>query len=215
MIKAIIFDMDGVLIDSTKYVWKSYNVILEKEGVHIDQETMERDLGRPLKDFLEGLKKDPGVKDIDPVEFDREASELQIKFMKEQFENNSDLVNLMKNLKEKNLKLAVATSSFKGRAEKILSLLGIRDYFDVVVTMEDVTNHKPHPDVFLKAAEGLGVSPEECVVIEDAVSGISAAKRGNMKVVALLTEFQSREELKEADLIIESLDELNGNLIIN
>ena len=84
----------------------------------------------------------------------------------------------------------------------------IKDLFDVIVCAEEVTNHKPHPEVFLKAAELLQVHPRNCVVIEDAANGIQAAKSGCMKAVGLLTEFHTAKELAQADLVINSLEEL-------
>ncbi|MFH1585778.1 MAG: HAD family phosphatase [archaeon] len=210
-IKAVIFDMDGVLIDSIKYVLKSFNEVLKKDGVHITKDEMSKFNGRPLEDMLAWLKRDHNIT-YSPEEFEEKALALQLKLMREEFKDNKKLINLIETLKAKDLKLAVATSSLRGRAEKILGLLEVKDYFDVILTAEDVTNHKPNPEVFLKAAKKLGVNPEECVVIEDAANGIQAAKKGGMKAIALLTEFQTKKELKDADFIIDSLDELNEKL---
>ena len=87
--------------------------------------------------------------------------------------------------------------------------MDIYDQFEVVVGAEDIEKHKPHPDVFLEAAKRLNVDPSYCVVFEDAPMGIEAARRGNMKVVVKITEFQSAEDLSAADLIINDFSEIN------
>jgi beta-phosphoglucomutase len=112
----------------------------------------------------------------------------------------------------------MATSSLRYRALEIIEILDITDLFEVIITAEDVEKHKPNPELFLKAAEKLGVNPKECVVIEDAVNGIQAANSAKMFSIALLTKFHNRRsEFKEADKIISNLEELkkfgvkNGN----
>ena len=93
-----------------------------------------------------------------------------------------------------------------------MEILDIKDYFQEIITAEDVKKGKPDPEIFLKAAEKIYLRPEECVVIEDAVNGIQAAKKGNMKAIALLTDSHTKKDFYEADLIIKSLDELKDKL---
>jgi len=212
--KAIIFDMDGVLIDSPKYVWKSFNIILGEEGVHIGDEIVKKYLGKRLKDQLQMWKEDFKIKDHNIEDFSKRAGELELGFYKKEL-NDLNVKNIIVNLKKSGFKLALATSSLKWRADKILNILKIKDYFKVMITAEDVEKGKPNPEMFLKAAEKLNVKSEECVVIEDAVNGIQAAKNAGMKTIALLTKFHTQKEFKDADLIISSLDELNENLIKN
>jgi len=209
MIKAIIFDMDGVLIDSPKYVWKTFNLLLKDEGVHFSDKNIKKYSGRSLKDQLKLWKKDYGIKDYNLKEFSKKAGEMQIKLMKKEFKEDVSLLNLIKNAKQQKIKLAVATSSMKWRAKKILNLLKLRKYFKVLVTAEDIKNHKPHPDIFLEASKRLKIKPKYCVVIEDAVNGITAAKRAKMKAIGKLTKFQSKQDLNKADLIIKNFSELS------
>ena len=95
----------------------------------------------------------------------------------------------------------------------ILDSLDIRDYFDACVTGEDVSKSKPAPDTFLKAAERLNLSPDRCVVIEDAIHGVQAGKAAGMVVVALTTT-RKRHELTEADLIVDSLNEHEADTFV-
>ena len=96
--------------------------------------------------------------------------------MKKELHPNKSLNKFLKEAKEKGIKLAVATSSLRWRAERILGLLQIKEIFNAIVTAEDVENHKPNPDIFLEAAKQINSLPENCIVIEDAANGISSQK---------------------------------------
>lgn len=206
--------MDGVLIDSPKYIWKSFNMLLSKFGVHIPDEDIKKYLGISLRDQIKMWREDYNLKEeIDYTQFSEDAFEQEIKLIGNDLKNNDELSKLLDSLKKNGFKLAVATSSNKSRADKILEMIGIKDQFEVIVTVEEVENHKPHPDIFVKAANRLNVDPKDCVVIEDAANGIEAAKKGGMKAIALLTKFHVKEDFKDADLIINSLNELNLDLI--
>lgn len=122
---------------------------------------------------------------------------------------DSGLVTLLDDLKSHDVKMGVGTSSQKFRAEKILELLKLRDYFPVLVTANDVQRHKPHPDLFLEVASRMGIIPERCVVFEDAYSGIEAAKRGNIKAIGYLARHNDINELRNADLVIKRFLEVS------
>ena len=213
--KAVIFDMDGVLLDSPKYVWKSFNRIFETKGFQLGNDQIKRYLGRSLRDQLKMIEKDFGVNFGDVGSFSKKSFEIESGLMNEELKQNNFLIGLIKDLKLNGFLVSVGTSSFKERAEKILNILGIKGKLDILITADDVQKHKPNPEIFLKVTEKLKVNPQNCVVIEDAANGIEAAKKGNMKVIALLTDFQNKEDLKEADYIIESIEDLNIDLINN
>lgn len=208
MLKAIIFDMDGVLIDSVKPIWESFNRILMEEGVHFDDEYIKKNLVRSLRDNLQAWKKEFGIKDHDLMEFSKEAGEIQFELMRNE-KVNEDLLKLLQESNKDDINCAVATSSMRWRAEKILVLLKIKEFFSVIVTAEDVKNHKPAPGVFLEAANKLKINPEECVVIEDAGDGIDAAKNAKMKTIGLVTKYYSADELKHADIVINGFSEVS------
>jgi len=205
MLKAIIFDMDGVLVKSEGSIVKSFNMVLEKYGVKLNPENKKKFLGRSLRDQLEMMKDDnPQIpKDLSTEEFSKEAFRYQLEIMKDDLIPNITILNLIKEAKEKGIKIAVGTSSLKYRAEILLKSIGVLDKLDALVTSEDVQNHKPHPDIFLEAAKRIGVLPEDCVVIEDAVNGIQAANSAKMKSVAFVTENHSKEDFAEADYIFQ------------
>lgn len=208
MLKAIIFDMDGVLVDSIKPIWESFNLLLKEEGVHFSDEYIKKNLARSLRDNLAAWKKEFGIKEYDLMEFSKRAGEIQFELLKHEKVNQS-LLNLLLQSRKQNIKCAVATSSLRWRAEKILDLLNIKEFFTVLVTADDIKNHKPAPDIFLEAARQLKIKPEECVVIEDAGNGIDAAKNANMKAIGLVTKYHPAHELKHADLVINDFSDIN------
>lgn len=208
MLKAIIFDMDGVLIDSIGPIWESFSRVLKDEGIHFSDEYIKKNLARSLRDNLQAWKTEFGTKDHDLMEFSKKAGEIQFELMKKEKVSPS-LFNLLLEFKKNGIICAVATSSLRWRAEKILDLLNIKSFFRALVTADDIKNHKPAPDVFLEAANKINVKPEECVVIEDAGNGIDAAKNAKMKTIGLITKYHSADELKHADIVIKDFSELN------
>ena len=200
--------MDGVLVDSVKPTWESFNILLKEEGVHFSDEYIKKNLARSLRDNLQAWKNEFGIKEHDVMEFSKKAGAIQLDLLKNE-KINPYLLNLLTSAKMQRVTCAIATSSLRWRAEKILQLLKIRTFFEVVVTADDVKNHKPAPDIFLEAAKRVEARPEECVVIEDAGNGIEAAKNAYMKAVGFITKYHSADELKHADFTINDFSEIN------
>ena len=117
-------------------------------------------------------------------------------------------VKLLQQLQQYDLKIALATSSRRKKMKMVLKLTGLLPYFEVIVTGEEVSRSKPAPDIFLMAAKKLDLTPIECLVIEDAINGIKAAKNAGMKCIAITTT-HSAEMLQEADLIIDTYEAVN------
>ena len=115
---------------------------------------------------------------------------------------------LSSNWEQFKIPLALATSSRRAKMQMVMEETGLLSYFDVIVAGEDVENGKPAPDVFLKAASMLDVAPEDCIVFEDAVNGVKAAKNASMKCVALSSE-STVNSLDEADVVINSFKDLD------
>lgn len=209
MLKGIIFDMDWVLVNSTWSIRKSFVKVFEQYGVDIKQSDKRKYLWRSLADQLKMRKEEYNIKeDILVAEFSEQALEYQLELMKEDLKPDPFVQKLIQEAKNKWIKIAVATSSSKKRAILMLELIGVYQTLDAFVTCEDVEKNKPSPDIFLKAAELLDIEPKDCVVIEDALNGIEAAKSAWMKSAGKVWMHHTREEFSIAEIAFENFSEI-------
>lgn len=202
----VIFDMDGVLVDSTIISWNSFNQILKPRGVQFGSEQIRPYLGMSLRDIVNDWNKKYNF-NLDFAEFTKQSWEIQLKLL-EDVKVDRGLVGLLEELRKMKVPMGVGTSSQGFRADKILDILGIKKYFASVVTANDVVEHKPNPHLFLEVARRINRAPKRCVVIEDALNGVTSAKRAGMKVVGYLTEHNGGESIAGADMQVSSFDEL-------
>jgi HAD superfamily hydrolase (TIGR01509 family) len=206
---AVIFDLDGVLADSEPW-WNQIDAkLLAEHGVSYRGEYHRNVLGVSYRLAVEFYKNAFHI--AAPVEeLMRRRGEIATEF----FANRVGLFPFAKTtleqLREMKLQLALGTSSVNASARPLLEQAGIRSLFVVVVTGDEVQRGKPHPDIYLRAAKKLGISPEVCLVIEDALSGIAAAKAANMRVAAIPDKrfVDPREYEMKADYVLGSLSEI-------
>ena len=208
---AVIFDMDGVLVDSHCGIWKSFNDLLGRYGVHLNDEDIKLYCGVSLRDDIRLWNKKYGL-NLDLESFKKEAWQIEARHL-EGMNPDSGLLALLDELESHNIPRGVGTSSERFRADLILDKLKLRRYFSEVITANDVSKHKPEPDIFLEVAKRLAVPAQRCLVIEDAASGIEAAKRSRMKAIGYYNGHNSLEDLAKADMIIRDLRELNYGII--
>lgn len=210
MLKAIIFDMDGVLVDSSSAIEKSFKIILGRFGVDYNLIDRKKYSGMSLRDQLEGWKEEfPQIpKDFSYLDFAQESTVREFELLSEELKPKAEIIDLINEAKVKGIKIAVATSSTKYRAELFLKTNGVYELLDAFIASDDVKRHKPEPDLFLEAARRAKVSTSCSVVIEDATSGITAALRANMKAVAKLTSHYSKADFSNANLIFEDFAKL-------
>src|SRR5258707_12227650 len=181
---AVIFDLDGVLADSEPW-WNQIDAkLLAEYGVSYHGEYHRNVLGISYRLAVEFYKNAFHISA--PVEeLMRRRGEIAI----DVFANHVGLFpsakTTLEQLREMKLQLAVATSSVSASARPFLERTGIKSLFSVVVTGDEVQQGKPHPEIYLRAAKKLGISPEACLVIEDALAGIAAAKAAKMRVAAI------------------------------
>ena len=206
---AVIFDLDGVLADSEPW-WNQIDTkLLAENGISYRGEYHRNVLGVSYRIAVEFYKNAFNIL-ASVEELMRRRGEIATEF----FANRVGLFPFAKTtleqLREMKLPLAVATNSVSASALPFLDRTGIRDLFGVVVTGDEVQRGKPHPDIYLKAAKKLEIAPEACLVIEDALAGVAAAKAANMRVAAIPdTRFvDPREYKKEANYVLESLAEI-------
>ncbi len=175
--RGLIFDIDGTISDTMPIHFKAYQQTAAEYGFEITAEVYFKLSGIPAYQ-TSAILKDKFQKDFDPQEF---ADRKELNFLSN-IHLADPILPVVKIIKEYSGKLPMAcgTGGTRFYALKTLELAGVRDHFEHVVTAEDVVNHKPHPDTFLKAAELIGVAPEYCQVFEDSKLGLQAAKAAGM-----------------------------------
>lgn len=185
MIKAIIFDMDGLMIDSERVTFECYQEILKGMNLTMDEEFYKTLLGKPLKGIYQRFY-DVYGNDLPIEDVIKDVHALMAKrFETEGVPIKTGLKSLLEYLKENNYKTIVATSSNRDRVDTILSQAQITDYFDDSICGDEVTKGKPNPEVFLKSCQKLGVNVDEAIVLEDSEAGIQASYDAGIKVICI------------------------------
>ena len=205
---AAIFDWDGVVIDSSAQHERSWELLALEIGKPLPAGHFKKGFGKKNQLIIEGLL---GWSD-DPEEIERLGDRKEELYRELVRQGGMTILpgarELLAALKTSGIPRAVASSTPRTNLDSIFASTGLNEFFDAVVSADDVVNGKPAPDVFLKAASLLGVPPERCVVFEDALFGIEAAQRAGMKVVAVATT-NALDLLRHADCAVESLEEVN------
>lgn len=205
MIKAVLFDMDGVLSNSEPHHVKAFKIFFKKKGIPLSKADVKDIFGRFDDDIIRDLCEKKGMK-CDVNKWYWEKRKIVVSLLKKMpIPSFPDAINLVKRVSRK-YKVGIGTSSSREEVNVVLKKLKIRKYFNKILGREDVKYHKPSPELYLKLAKKLGAKPGECVVIEDSVAGVTAAKRAKMKCIAVLNSFPA-SKLKKADLIVKSLND--------
>lgn len=196
MIKGAIFDMDGLMFDSERLVCSIWQEMMDENGYKFNVDIFKNTIG---------LRQDKSKKFYTSLygeDFDYDGFKIQSRqrfykrIEKDGVPIKKGLFELLDFLKDNNIKMAVATSTSAKTALKVIKKAGVYDYFDSFVCGDDVKNGKPHPEVFLTAAERIGVPPEECVAFEDSINGIKSAFAANMTTVMVPDFLQPTDEIK-------------------
>ena len=204
--EAVIWDMDGVIADTAPYHFSAWQEIFRKRGAEFTIEDFKHSFG---------LRNDTIIRNILWEETAQGETEAIAQEKEETFRSMigqkikplPGAVELIKSLRENRFKIAIASSAPMENIQLITGSLGIDNCFQSIVTGQDVTEGKPSPQGFLLAAQRLGVEPKNCLVIEDAVAGVTAAKRAGMPCLAI-TNTHPRQSLKEADFIGNTLEKV-------
>jgi HAD superfamily hydrolase (TIGR01509 family) len=207
--RAVIFDLDGVLADSEPW-WNEIDAtLLAKYGVKYRGEYHREVLGVSYLLAVEFYKKVFNLS-VSTDELMRRRTEIATEYFANRVGLFPHVKEVLEQLRQMNLRLAVATSSVSASARPFLERHQLTGFFDVIVTGDEIERGKPHPDIYVRAAEKLDVSPNECLVIEDSLSGIAAAKAANMRVAAIPDRrfVDPREYEKQADYLLKNLSEI-------
>lgn len=195
--KAVIFDMDGVLIDSEQPILDTYVELAEKHGLEGMEEAVRKCIGITMKQTREIMLEYFGDEET-YVSFFEEAQEyLHAKFPNHSYPLKPGVVELLTFLKENGYKIGLASSTRREVVEEITTNHDIIQFFSCLTCGDMVEKSKPEPDIFLKACEGVGVVPEEAIAIEDSFNGIRAAYRAGMTPIMVPDVMEPDEEMKE------------------
>lgn len=211
MIKAIIFDMDGVIVDSFQLHLAAWKKLGEEYGFGFKQNYIEKLNGMDTLSTAEFFVREYSL-DADPAEIADRKKKLVAHALQQGASLFSGVKTTLRLLKRLGYKLGLGTSNTKKGVELSLGASIADIEFDAIVTDSDVMNAKPAPDIYIRCSEMLGVRPEECIVVEDAKNGITAAKRAGMIAVGI-TNTSSADVFSDADAVISGIKELNEGLI--
>lgn len=196
--KAVIFDLDGVICFTDKYHYQAWKALADRLGIYFDEKINDRLRGVSRMASLEIVleKADKTYTQEEKESFAEEKNNLYKELLKDMTEADltEEVRTTLNELRNRGYKLSIGSSS--KNTKFILGQLGLGDFFDAIADGTDITNSKPDPEVFLKSAEKLGIEPSQCAVVEDAKSGIEAAKAAGMTALAL---FGDAKECGEED----------------
>ena len=209
----VIFDMDGVLVDTGWAHKQSWYDLAEKDGFKMSDDFFYKTFGMRNDQIIPMLTgQDTSSEEIERLSLWKEERYRDI--IAEKLTLPSGVGELLGDLKNSGFLMAVGSSAPKDNLDLVLERVKIHDYFDACVTGEEVTEGKPAPETFLKAAQKLGLSPNCCVVVEDAVQGVEAAIAAGMPVIAVTTT-RERSALSAANIIVDDLSELKAKDFTN
>lgn len=207
MKKAVIFDMDGLMLNTESLNFACYSEMLAEHHITMSQEFYTTLLGKTVKHAFKAMEDEYGV------HFELEQALLDVQQRMERIykekgvEIKKGLIELLEYLKENQYKTIVATSSHRERLNELLNNAHIIDYFDDFICGDEVKQSKPHPDIFLNACQKLNVSTDEALVLEDSEAGILAAYRGHIDVICIPDmKYPEEEYVQMTTCILDSLD---------
>lgn len=214
MLKAVIFDMDGVIIDSEPMHNKAYHDMFNEVGIHVSTEFYESFTGQSTINICKRL--------CDHFNLDQSPEALvalKRKHYKHFFESNSELalidgvLDLIKDYHSNGLKLVLGSSAAMTSINQIFERFDLNQYFIAKLSGGDLKQSKPHPEIFIKASEATGFSKNECFVIEDSTNGIEAAKAANIFCVGYDSFHSKNQDYSKADMVITDFYEIEFNKV--
>ena len=205
-VEGIIFDVDGLLVDTEKIHVEAWKNVFSEEGIYLTKGDYEKGVGFADKEFLLQLKgngKIPENSDIDKLCKEKERYFLEI--IKDGINTFDGVFETIEFLKEKELKIAAASNSKKVLVKSVLEYSNLIKFFDFFVAREDVENPKPSPDIYEKAVKLMKLKKDNVIVFEDSEVGIRAAKKAGLFCIAVAST-QEYDKLKKADIMIEKIE---------
>jgi HAD superfamily hydrolase (TIGR01509 family) len=212
MIKAVIFDFDGIIIDSEPMHFEAHRRALWEAGMDLTlDDYFQYGLAKGDKDLCLKMAEKYGIA-LDIKKILGRKREIYQEIFDKGAKLENDAINLIERLKDK-YTLAIASSSSRESLDYACDRLDIKKYFSVIVSGSDVEKVKPAPDIYLKAAELLGLAIDECLSIEDSETGLEASVKAGIKCIACPREFTRNQNFEKASVIVNNLNEINDQLI--
>jgi putative phosphoesterase/HAD superfamily hydrolase (TIGR01509 family) len=205
MIKAVIFDLDGVIADTEHLSEQADVIVLSRYGIKMTDEEKMLAFGRRMEEIFYDILQARKSK-LDIKKLIREKDKVFTKLIKGNLDPIKGSLELVDFFKKSGFKLALATSSHTDKMKPEIQELDIEDLFKVKITGDDVSKGKPNPEIFLLAAKKLGVKPSECAVVEDSAFGVQAAKNAGMLAIGFKSPNSAGQDLSKADIITDNLD---------
>ncbi len=203
MIKALIFDMDGLLIDSERLYFQTEREMARKFNKTVEDKTLWKMMGRNPIESMEIFVREVGLS-LSP----EEALGMRNLIMRNKLKNDLKPMPGLHHILDTfsgRLKMAVCTGAQKEFLDIVVDKLGIRNRFNVLQSSDEIRKGKPHPEIYLKACSQLKLSPEDCVVLEDSSNGALAGKRAGCYVIAVPSEYTKEQDFRFADFVAEDL----------
>jgi beta-phosphoglucomutase family hydrolase len=210
MLEAVIFDMDGVLIDSEPFHLVVNERIFEDLGINMSEDEYHSFIGTTHKDMWTIIKNRYNLPQSVPELVNMQVSG-NIDYIKNEEIQSikiKGITDLLSRISRENIKIGIASSSPNEVINLVIKKLNISDYFSAIVGGEEIKKGKPAPDIFLKAAKRLEEKPSDCIVVEDSKNGTLAAKAAGMKCIGFKNPNSGNQNLEKADLIIDNYDSL-------
>ncbi len=210
--RAAIFDLDGVLWDGEPLYHEAFNVVLKPYGHSLSQDDYVRIIGSSVEASWDWVRQRFNL--TDPTErYTRAYDEVVLRLLERPVEPLPGARSLIEELRRRGVPIAIASASLRQWVDTTLRGLGLHDAFDATVSASDVNNSKPAPDLFLAAAQRLGVPPQDCLAVVDSLSGVRSAKAAGMFAIQLRAASTALPPLGEADLVLDSFTDFDLSLL--
>ena len=212
MLEAVIFDFDGVIADTPKYYFRHMKEYLKELHTEVTDEDISLLVGHSFHEEFGYLNKKYNL-DVSLEKFVEEVSVPARKEMSEELVIDVHLKKLLFELKQDNIPMAIASTNVLKNISFVIEKFEIQDYFEGIITAQDIEKFKPFPDAYLKAIEIIGKNPGNCVAIEDTLIGVQSAQRAGLKAVAIPNKFTSNQDFSESNMIINNFSELDLEIV--
>ncbi len=206
---AVIFDMDGVIVDTNPFHKETINQFCTKYGFRLTEEKLRNKIyGRTNREWITNLFGTLTEEQLQAYAFEKEQlfRDVYAQYIKPV----KGLLSFLDLLEQNNIPRSIATSAPRANVDFVLKGTGIGKYFEVILDESMVTHGKPHPEIYLKSAQALGLPSNQCIVIEDSLSGILAGKASGAHVIGITTT-HTKEEMNNTDLVIDDFQNLTLN----